>query len=154
MSKPTIDGKKHISEKPKGQSTQSAFTPMNTLDIPPEAKREIEEAGMEARWVDSKQFADHGNVHKNHWQLYKKASATVSQGVNPLTGLPPDGTIRRGTLVLAVRSKEISDGHRAELKRKAARMSGSVKNQGEELRQIARKGGISERIFDETEIED
>jgi hypothetical protein len=154
MSKPTMDGKKHISEKPKAKPIKAGFTPMNLLDVPPDVQADLNARGLEARWVDAKTFASNGNIHKNLWELYKRPDVTVSAGANPLTGLPPDGTVRRGTVVLAVRSVEMGDGHRAELKKKIDRAKGSVKQQGAEMKALARKGGLDERIIDETIVED
>jgi hypothetical protein len=152
MSKPIIGGKKHISEKAAPKSAKDLFKPRNLLDISDELKAELEAAGLDYRWVDAKQMSDSGNMHRNHWQIYRRPTGTVSTGEQAF-GLPPDGTVRRGTVVLAVRKNEISQGHREALREKTKRQTASVKGAARELRDMARKGGLNERIFDETEIE-
>lgn len=151
MSKPMMDGKKHISEKPKATSTKNLFSPRNLLDVPDDLKKEIDAKGLEYRWVDSKQMAENGNMHKNHWTLYRRDTATVSPEAQAF-GLPPDGTIRRGTVVLAVRPKELGEGHKALLKEKADRQTASVKKQGAELKQMARRANVLDRIDDDIDI--
>lgn len=151
MSKPIIDGKKHISEKPKGKSTAAAFSPRSLLDVPEDLKRELEEKGLECRWVDAKQMAEAGNMHRNHWEIYRRDPASISSEAK-VFGLPPDGTIRRGTVVLAVRPKDLGQAHKAMLKEKADRLTTSVKKQGAELKQLARRANVLDRIEDDIEI--
>lgn len=152
MSKPMIDGKKHISEKPKSRSLKEMFRPRNLLDLPPEVEADFESKGLVGRWLDSKQMADQGNVHKNHWQIYRRPAGTVSNEAQ-VFGLPPDGTVRRGTMVLGCRPKEVNEAHKEFLQDKANAQVGSVKKQGAELRAYAKSLGLNEHISDETEID-
>lgn len=152
MSNPIVGGKKSIAEKPKSKSLKELFRPRNLLDIPEEIKAELEQKGLVARWVDSKQMADGGNVHKNHWQVYRRDAAKVSSEAQAF-GLPPDGTVRRGTLVLAVRPKEIQEAHREALQEKADSRVRSIKKQGRELQAEARRFGLNERVKDDIEID-
>jgi hypothetical protein len=149
MSNPIKPGQKHISEKPAPKKLRASFSPMTLLDVPEWAKKDCEEKDQEYRWVDAKQMQENGNMHRNHWQVYRRDASTVPAGGDAF-GLPPDGTVRRGTVVLAVRPKEIGDGHKAMLRQKAERMTSSVKKQGSDLRREIASSGA--RVIDETEI--
>jgi len=151
MSKPIVDGKKHISEKAKPTKVKAAFSPRSVLDVPEFVHKDCESKDLEYRWVDAKQMGENGNMHKNYWEIYRRpADSVASEGA--LFGLPPDGTIRRGTLLLAVRPKETGDGHRQILREKSERQSQAVKKQGAEFRRMAREAGVTDRVIDETEI--
>lgn len=94
MSKPIVSGQKHISEKPASNKVKSSFSPMSLLDVPAWVRSDCEEKNLEFRWVDAKQLAENGNMHRNHWELYRRDKSTVSSGGDGF-GLPPDGTVRR-----------------------------------------------------------
>lgn len=150
MSKPIVAGQKHASERTSGK-VKTSFSPISLLDVPEWVKKDCEDKGQEYRWVDAKQMTENGNLHKNHWQIYRRDTAKVGPEGNAF-GLPPDGTVRRGTVVLAVRPIEIGDGHRAYLKQRADRLNSSVKKQGAELKEMARNAGIGDRVIDETDV--
>lgn len=106
------------------------------LKLDKDVKEQIEADGMEARFVDAKQLYDFNGYHKNGWIPFKKKSSATVDFKNDRD---PDGVVRRGTLILAVRSKEICEKHRLMLAQKADRASNVSKTQAEELRQMARE---------------
>lgn len=105
------------------------------LKLDDELKKEIEEAGLEARFVDAKQLYDFNGYHKNGWAPYKKKAGDK---IDFKYDKDPDGVIRRGTLILATRSKEVCEKHRALLAQKADRAAQVTKTHADELRQMAR----------------
>jgi hypothetical protein len=152
MSKPIIAGQKHVSEKKSSSSPQTKFKPRTQLDIPEWALKDIESQGMEARWLDALQMQENGNMHRNHWQVYRRDTSKVGPTGANAWGLPPDGTVRSGTCILGCRPTEIADAHREDLRQKAKRMTAAVKGQGAELRRMIQQAGIDGSATDETEI--
>lgn len=133
MSNQIIDGKKVRSKKteesqPVRESLEGIFG--NALDVPAFLKKELDTKGLEGRWIDYKNYVENAGFHRTGWAPYKPENGV---------GTTPDGYIRRGSVVLAARSKEQSDRHRAILKGKADRQLGAAKSstQANELRRMS-----------------
>ncbi len=138
-----VKGTKPISAKKEKGSSSFSFTPRNPLDIPEELKRELKEQGLDYRWLDAKQMASNNNMHRMHWEIYKR-KATSSEDLIK-NGLPADGTIRSGTCVLGVRKIDKSQAHKDFLKEKRVRQNQSLKSQVQQFREEARRGGGSSK---------
>jgi hypothetical protein len=149
MSK-TVAGKKPLSQKPKRQGPLAEpdfFT--NKLSLPAETTAAIKAAGMEYRWIDYKKYVADGNSHSRGWQVYR-SKPTANQDAFTL-GANPDGIIRRGSTVLAVRPLEYGEKHRAWLSQKANIYKGFKQSKAEELRQMAKDASadsIVDDVFD------
>lgn len=143
------DGKKPLSSRTVTAEMEQEIMG-NTLTISGELKRELDAAGLEARWVSAKLLATDPNSHPRGWRPYfrKKTETTDKPGFH--FGNDPDGLVRRGTMVLAVKPKETAENHRAVLKHRAERMSGQAyeKQRAQELRQMAREHNARAKIYE------
>lgn len=143
-----MKGTKPLSQR-KGPGTGDfVFTPRNPLDIPEALKKEIESKGLEYRWLDAKQMADHGNLHKNYWEIYRR-DPDVDGDIGVFNS-SPDKTIRSGTVILGVRPKRVGDGHRQHLEESRKRQNRALRNAGRAFSEELRQRGVYSK--DEMEV--
>ena len=143
------DGKKPISEK--ASVTGDSFNPfMNTLTIDPKLVAMLKAKGLEVRFISATKLKENGGYHQRGWEVYKPATHGEVADIQSFKfGQDPDGIMRRGDIVLAVRSVELGDQHRKWLKNKADRLKdGYNKTKAEELRQLSRDNGIKATIHE------
>lgn len=145
MSNGTVNGKKPLSSKPKPASTVPVGELFgNALAIPADVQRELDEKGYEGRWVDAQKLYAFSGYHPKEWVPYKQERKKDSGAPTDLKfGADPEGVIRRGTMILAVKRKEDAERHRAYLKHKASLVSNKQlqRAQAESLRKMARDHG-------------
>lgn len=141
MAKQIIAGKKPLSAKPvsRGFNTDDLFG--NTLGVDPAIQKEIDTKGMTARWINASQLEAMSGFHQKGWRPYKCDTISASDS---FFGKSPDGYIRRGDCVLAVRPKELHERHKQYLEERASQGKQAQKAQAEELRRFARKAGLDE----------
>lgn len=138
MSK-TIAGRKPVSLK---TSFVSLDIFGNKLTVPEDIKKDIEEKGQVFRWVDAKKMRENQGYHDKGWVAYKRP-ATMSSG---LLGNDPDGLVIRGSMMLAVRDKELNEQHQLYLKNRSAAMSGSLQKTKKELKEQA--DSVGSKVID------
>lgn len=148
MSTKIINGKKPLSAKPQGSNfvTEDIFG--NTLALPEGLAKTLEEQGLEARWVNAKQLYANQGYHNRGWVVYKQASSGTIDNASFLRGNDPDGLVRRGDCILAVKKIEAAEKHRQYLKDKAERQNRTSKDAASELRQMASAGGVKTQIHE------
>lgn len=144
------NGKKPLSSKPKPMLQESdIFGSPFTVDA--DLKAEISAKDLECRWVDYKLLAEMGGYHRRGWRAYKRDkkedTATLSNQ-EFLLGSSPDGLIRRGTMVLAVRPVSVGDKHRQLNRNNAAIYQNHTKSEANDLRKIAREAGVDTKIHE------
>jgi hypothetical protein len=126
----------------------------NMLKLDPDIAQELKDKGLEGRFVDAKKLYEANGYHPKGWRVYKRTTASGTIGSNEFKfGTDPDGIIRRGSLILAVKTKEEAEKHREFLRRKAALQSSVVPKAAEALRRTARENNVDTRV-DETYDED
>lgn len=151
------DGKKPINNKVNYSVYWENEDFGNRLSISPELKKSLESQGFEYRFVDSKQLIANSNYHKEGWIAYvKQTDDTIDSGSDFQVGTDPDGNIRRGTVVLAIRPKSLGDKHRAKLEQKRLRYNAENynKSQASELKQLAAERNVRVDVhegYDENE---
>lgn len=126
----------------------------NRFDVPAHIKADVEKRGMECRWIDYKTYISEGNTHRRGWSIYRVDVSKTGEGSDSITqGVNPDGMIRRGSSVLAVRPKQMCEQHRRWNQEKANLYKRSVTNdRDDELSQVARSAGSKvDTSFDEDE---
>lgn len=114
----------------------------NEMDLDPDLVAEIKAKGLGYRFINATQFRKTGS-HKARWVPYKRDAKTVTDSI---FGADPDGYIRNGDLILAVKPQEKIDQHRAYLREKAASLSGINKKHAEEFREFAKESGVKSHI--------
>jgi hypothetical protein len=140
---------------------KSAFLPEkgnifghNRLDVPKHYMDEAEERGWEVRWISAKQLKENSGVHKNEWMVYKFKSKPQAENFDPnefAFGKDPEGIVRIGDCVLAVRPKEIGDAHRNVLAKKRALKKGTKKNKISEFKEEMKQFGQGKITVDDSE---
>ena len=146
MSQGLKQGKKPLSKKPaiKDMIIREDDLFGNPLTVPPHVAADIEKQGKEARWVDARKIYDNHGYHAKGWMPYKKSDELMAKEGQSQSdfksGADPDGTLRHGSLILAVKPKEAAEKHRQLLKQKAERQKGYNKQKAAEFRQMAKEG--------------
>lgn len=159
MSKATVAGKKPLSQKKRSVSAVGApdfFR--NKLMLPADIAADIEKQGLEPRWIAYKPYVENGNSHDKGWVAYRRPKQGTGAVDELQLGSSPDGIIRRGDLVLAVRKQEMGDRHRAYNEERAYNQTFRHKKaMADELRQMAKEANLEVTEGyeeDETDSED
>lgn len=127
----------------------------NSLSLDADIQAEIDRKGLVARFVDAKKLQEFGGYHPKGWVPYKrekKSSDTIGTEEFKF-GNDPSGIIRRGSLILAVKTKEDVAKHRMFLDQRAE-LQTTQHSQGEkaqELRQFAKEKGLDANILEGVE---
>jgi len=118
----TKQGKKPLASKPKPTSTLVNHDEIfgNPLTISPELQKELDSQGLVPRFIDYKQIKDMDGYHTKGWKVYRKKKSDIIDSQEFKLGSAPDGIIRRGSLVLAVKTKEEASKHRRYLDERAS----------------------------------
>lgn len=141
-------GKKPLSAKPTEFNLGDEFHE-NRLAIDPTIRKEIEDAGLEMRFVDAKSLYEMNGYHKDGWVPYiRKVTSGDKIDSNQFKfGNDPSGVIRRGTLILAVKTKEQADMHRERNRQKAARYQfEAAKATLDGIKNTVRQGNLGKAI--------
>jgi hypothetical protein len=136
------DGKKPVSAK--ASSSPSFFSHDalfgNNQRIPEDVQADLDSQGLVGRWLNAKKLYDNQGYHKMGWVPYKRKGPAT--GVSEFrTGSDPEGIVRRGDMILGVRTKAKNEEHKAYLKHKASVQEGSQAQSATELRKLMGKSG-------------
>lgn len=141
-------GRKPISEKRQSVLEEPEDIFGNMLKLEPALKAELEAKGLEGRFIDYKKLIEFGGFHKHGWTPYKRENNAFESGIEFKTGSDPDGLVRRGTCILAVKPKEKVEQHRKYLAARAQRYNSLVynKQKADEVRQFAKDNRIETEV--------
>lgn len=145
MNQKVINGKKPLSSKPRPESMRTVTEDIfgNALALPIGLAQELESKGLVGRFVNSKTLYANQGYHPKGWKPYKRdASATVDTAELKF-GSDPDGLVRRGDCILAVKTAEEHAKHKNWLEQKADRYKGHTKQKQRELQEQARAAGAN-----------
>lgn len=145
----TKNGKANI--KSRGPAVESVLATealqelyLNPLMIDEGLKTELREQNFEWRFINIKQYREMG-FHRSYWKPYKRKT----QGPNDsFFETDPDGYIKRGDLVLAVKPKQHAELHRAKLKMLNALQANPNKVKADEMRALAKDAGIEVKVHE------
>lgn len=112
----------------------------NQMSIPADVQAELDAQGLEGHWIKADTVYAHGGYHKRGWVPYKRKKIESGTMTNSefILGRDPEGYIRRGDLILGVKTKEQVQQHKAYLAQKANRGKDIQKEKAAELRQLAK----------------
>lgn len=149
MSKHNKEGRRPISAKPEPAAiNQDEFG--NVLACDPQLMAELESKGLVPRWVDAKRMFEMQGYNDKGWQVYRREK-TASDTIDSMDfkyGNDPSGVVRRGSLVLAVKSKEQAARQRKFIDQRTEMQAQINAKEAEELRNFARRSGIKAEIFE------
>ena len=118
------------------------------LGVDPAVAEDIESRGWEKRWIDAKQMVQNSGFHRRGWEVYKIPDGLKLRN-SSVMGIGPDKDIRRGTLVLGVRSTQLGDAHRRELAARNRVYKALPAQKMKALREHARAQGIDTKLHED-----
>lgn len=126
----------------------------NPLGLDPELVAAIQAKGFAHRFINAKKLIEMGGYHAKGWRPYKPSTEERAklESQSLLFGSDPDGYIRRGDCILAVRSKELNDKHKAYLKQEVARTQNVAKNAASQIKDFIRSNGLDMRVQEGAEV--
>jgi hypothetical protein len=137
--------KQPIAERPTTPNPYESYYSQNMLDVDKDIRSDIEKKGMECRWIDTKEFTASGNQHRHFWTPYKRevkpGTSETRATMDIKHGNDPEGFIRRKSLILAVRPKQLGDAHRQQIAARTERLHQSSRAQVAEMKRLARQAG-------------
>lgn len=145
------NGRQPISKRPRRNSFVAADDVFgNPLTLDDNLKKELADQGLAYRFVDAKRLYEMGGYHDKGWIPYKRTSkASDSIGLGEFKfGSDPEGIIRRGSLILAVKTAEQVAKHRAFLRVRADRGADFNHEKAEELKKFARDKGLGAEVYE------
>lgn len=159
MSEKIINGKKPLSAKKRPTlDPRNADAFGNQLSLSVEIQKELADQGLVARFINAKKLQDMGGHHAKGWRVYQrpvkeKASGTMDSS-SFLSGSDPNGFIRRGDSILAVKTEAEVEDHRDYLRARADRHKNYKKQKASELRQYAKENGLKTIIDDSDDFDE
>lgn len=120
----------------------------NALGVDPTILADIQKQGKVHRFINAKQLGEMGGHHPRGWVPYKPSAEQRAnmEGQALLFGSDPNGYVRRGDCILAVRPKELNDKHKAYLRQESARTANVAKEAAAGVREFIRANGLDMRV--------
>jgi hypothetical protein len=114
------------------------------LAIDPALKKEIETKGLVCRWINGIKYKANFGYDARRWQPYKRElSGKTGAAENNFGYADPEGFVRRGDMILAVRPAAIHNAYKERIASKNKVLSASQqKEAADQLRQHARDHGM------------
>lgn len=139
----TRNGKKPLAAKAQAKPTPLNMDDIfgNTLGLDPAIREALKKKGLSYRFVSAAKLQMNAGYHIRAWRPIKLKDIE-GYGTIDLFGSDPDGYVRRGDLVLAVRPIELNEKHKTLLAQEANRAKGIQKRQADELRQHFKETGL------------
>lgn len=101
-------------------------------DIDDALKKELKAKGLQYRFVDFKQAKLNGGRNRSGWMVYRRESEDPRlAGIAALAD--PDGLVRSGSMVLAVKTIQGAERQRAKIRAQSEAQAGYNKAVAEEL---------------------
>lgn len=124
------------------KSAPAIYEDFDENDIDAQLKKELNDKNLEYRFVDFKKAKELGGRSRGGWILYKRESQDPRiQGISSL--IDPDGLVRQGTLVLAVKTKAMAERKRDNIASQSRTLKQYNEDKARELSGDARKLGSS-----------
>ena len=150
----TKNGKKPLATRPpQSVDIQADELFGNACSISPELARELDEKGLVPRFVDAKKLYEMNGYHPKGWVPYKRDMSIVGKE-DFKYGSDPSGIIRRGSLILAVKTKEQAAKHKAYLDQRAGRAKTFNTEKAKELRDFGRSHNLPVEVHEGYEEND
>ena len=124
------------------QPIDPGFSP-DVYGLDPELKKELDDQGLYPRFVNFREVERYGGYHPKGWRIYKRKNA-VKTDSDWVYGRDPNGYVRRGDDILAVKTKEDAAKHLAfrDQKAEAARVTHLMRKHKEEQRRAFLEAGM------------
>lgn len=124
------------------------------FDVPKVILEELKSKGLEHRWINGIKYQRDYGYHKNQWTAYKSEKKLTQGSLDFGVGVDTEGYVRRGDMILAVRTTELGDKHRARIDKKNKALQRFTKQAAEDLRQQTKGLGQVFEGYDENDGKD
>lgn len=115
-------------------------------DIDHTLKEELAEKGLEYRFIDYKQAVKNGGRSRTGWRVYVRESDDPR--IAGISGMKdPDGLVRNGTLVLAVKTKQSAEKQRERTRMQNRTLKRYTDIKAQELDGEAKKLGGNSQVI-------
>ena len=147
MAQPTQ--KKPVNSKPENLTNLGDFY-ANPYELAPDLKKELTEKGLEWRFINAVRFKEMG-FHRSHWMPYKRDQGKAGSSLTTaeqIFGADPEGFVRRGSDILAVKPRAAAQAHRDHLKRLTRLQESSYKSKGAQIKDAFKEAGIKGKVLE------
>ena len=132
------------------QAANAAFDPGFNIDpyaLSDDLKKELDDKGFVGRFVNIEFMKRNGGYHPRGWRPYKRETLEDSEYTS-LFGRDQDGYVRRGESILAVKTKEEVERHKAYLAHQAQLCSHKnyMKKSKQEMKDRIRSQGLQDHV--------
>jgi len=137
-------GRKPLSQKSRTVGTPVVPPPdfMTPMALPLDLKKEIEEQGLVPRWINAGKLYANQGYHEKGWVPYRRKLDGKMGAHEFKFGNDPDGVVRRGDCILAVKNKEQHKQHTDYLDYRAQAAKGLGKQEAEKIRQYLKDSRV------------
>jgi hypothetical protein len=105
--------KKPVEQKGITRSENTSLSrPLGFFELDPKLQAELDESGLEAHFLSIKNIERNGGYHSRGWRPFKRQTTDSENAFS--YGRDTEGYVRRGDLVLGVKTKEEADAQRKE----------------------------------------
>lgn len=126
--------------------TPPIYDDVDENDIDGVLKEELAQKGLEYRFIDFKQARNNGGRSRSGWMIYRRESEDPRlQGLKALAD--PDGLVRQGTMVLAVKTNQGAQKQRDRRDSQNKSLNKYTETVTRELEGDARRLGGSSRLI-------
>lgn len=146
------DGKKPISAKAETAPSFYSYDDLfgNRQRIPDDVLAELKAQGLVGRWLNAKKLYDNQGYHEKGWRVYKRQKPAQT-AIEFKTGSDPEGVVRRGDMILGVKTVDEVAKHKAYLRAASERQMGSATKNAQELRKMMGRSGKVIEGYDDNE---
>jgi hypothetical protein len=116
------------------------------IDIPADCKKELEAAGLEARWIDLVQYKKNYGFHKREWAPFKFNCLSAANNPFVENAGQFDGYLIRKQLILAAKPVEKAEARRKYNEARTKMQSNPGKTSQEELLRALQGSGLEKTI--------
>lgn len=123
------------------------FDEASVLDVDQAIEKHMANKGMTLRWINATKFKAAGGFSAKGWAPVRTSDIgkEVLEKSGMAFGATAEGFIVRNDLMLACRTKEMTDKHAKQLRAKAALASGKLQNKADAIREgLGRYGKVIE----------
>lgn len=126
--------------------SDSNFDFNDQLALDPRIKKEIAAEGLAYRWINASKFKAAYGYDSRQWQPYKRDDSKKGALENNSFGYrDADGHIRRGDLILAVRSLQVHNMAKARNRSKIDGLAGAHRKKSvEQIKQSFQEAGLKD----------
>jgi hypothetical protein len=116
----------------------------NQLAVDPSLLKEVAEKGFACRWINASKLKANYGFDSRQWSPYKRIQKPGALENNSFGFTDPEGFVRRGDLVLAVRPMAVHNASKARIANKNRTLaSNQRKTAVDSIKQVFSEGGLA-----------